>query len=268
MIWMTLKTALRVGALGLGLMALAFGTDLGSYLTTFGRAAREGVRERIPVEVELDRAAVLVDAIRPDLERGRRDLARSEVALEDLDVGIARLERRLEQREAALASIAATVPRGPLVLAGGAERADGRMGDGRLAADWARELESARRERAALESKRALRERQIAAVEAARERLAAVGARRVELQDELALLHTQRMQVEALEATVPSIGLDESSLTRASELIVEIDRSLRVREKACEQELVLPRERSGERDPLLVAAEIEAYLADNRIATR
>lgn len=254
MFWKVSKLLLAAGIAGLALLALAFGSDAISYLCTFWQAGREKVRDQVSVDLELQRAKLLIEDVGPELARCRRELARSEVALEDLDVEIGRLETRLAQRDAALERVA--------VRKVGFAGSDAQVADSRLAAEWARELEAARRDRALLEAKRSLRAKQVVAVDTARERLAAVGGRRAELEDAIRGLHVQKMQVETLEATVPSIGIDESSLARASDLIVQIERRLRVRERACEQELALPSAPSSpERDPLLVAAEIEAYLA-------
>jgi chromosome segregation ATPase len=188
-------------ALGLAGTAAAgyfvFGEHTTSYLGTMASSVRESVRGKIPVDFELKRAERLVDEIEPQIESCRRDVARAEVELADLDQqieemthAVGRDERKLKAGREVLSSSATTQP--VYELAG--KRYDRQ----RVELDLVRTLEVHKNNVTILRSKRALRDRQTQAVDAARSRLDAVRSQKSRLEDQIASLKIQKQQLDAM----------------------------------------------------------------------
>jgi flagellin-like hook-associated protein FlgL len=120
----------------------------------------------------------------------------------------------------------------------------------RINADLARTKDSYVNNVAILKVKRALIERQTRAVEAASQRLDAVRTERGALEDQVATLKTQKMQVEALAAQSKRFNLDDSALSQAKEVIAHVKERLDVAQRMLENDMVF----QGE-DPAEVAVE-------------
>lgn len=227
-------------ALGLAGSAAAaffvFGEHTGSYLGTVASSMRESVRGKIPVEFELKRAERLVGEIDPQIENCRRDVARAEVELadleqqiEDLSVAVSRDERKLKAGREVLAT--ASVQQPVYELAG--KRYDRQ----RVELDLARTLETHKSNVTILRGKRALRERQTQAVDAARTRLDAVRSQKTRLEDQIATLKLQKRQQDAMAATSSRFDLDDSALSKAKEVLSRVKKELDIAQRVIEDDL-------------------------------
>lgn len=247
MIRTTIKWMLLGGAVLGGAGFLFLGTDFPSYLGTMASSVRESVVGQIPVDIELKRAESLIRQIDPQIETCKRDLARAEIELEGLQQSVGRLEQVVGAEEKRLKV-------GARLLSGQAD--DGSV---QLAADFgARRRVSAELERtkdsyvnntAILKTKRTLIERQTRAVEAAKQRLNAVRAERVALEDQVQSLKTQQMQIEALAAQSQRFDLDSTALSQAKEVIAGVRKRLDIAQRMLENDLVF------QGDPIEVAVE-------------
>ncbi len=227
-------------ALGLAGSAAAaffvFGEHTGSYLGTVASSVRESVRGKIPVDFELKRAERLVSEIEPQIENCRRDVARAEVELADLeqqieDLGgaVGRDERKLKAGREVLSSSTTVQP--VYELAG--KRYDRQ----RVELDLARTLEVHRNNVTILRSKKALRDRQTQAVDAARSRLDAVRSQKSRLEDQIASLKIQKQQLDAMAATSSRFDLDDSALSRAKEVLGRVKKELDIAQRVIEDDL-------------------------------
>lgn len=229
--WLFLS-ALVVGGAGFVL----FGTDLGSYLGTVASSVKESVEGRIPVEFELKRAEKLIDEIAPQIEQCKRDTARAEVELEELQESVLHLEKVVAGEEKKLAS-------GARLLS-----SDGGDVEYRLTSDFyarrrveielERTLDSYKNNRAILKTKRALIERQMEAVAAAKQRLAAVRAEKESLEDQVRALKTQQKWIEAMAASSTRFDLDDSALSQAKEALAKVRKRLDVAQRMLENDMV------------------------------
>jgi chromosome segregation ATPase len=236
MIGKTLKWMLLGGAVLGGAGFLFLGTDFPSYVGTVASSVRETVAGQIPVEIELKRAQSLIRQIDPQIETCKRDLARAEVELEELQQSVGRLEKVVGAEEKKLKV-------GARLLGG-----DGNEAHVQLAADYgARRRVSADLERtkdsyvnnvAILRTKRTLIERQGRAVEAAKQRLVAVRAEREALDDQVRSLQTQQMQIEALSAQSQRFDLDSTALSQAKEVISGVRKRLDIAQRMLENDMV------------------------------
>jgi peptidoglycan hydrolase CwlO-like protein len=227
--WMVLGSVVLGGA---GFLFL--GSAFPSYLGTMASSVRESVVGQIPVDLELKRAENLIKQIDPQITTCMRDVARAQVELEDLQNSIANLEKVTGAEEKKLKV-------GARLLGGGD---DGEVqlaadfgGRRRVNADLGRTKDSYVNNVSMLKTKRTLVERQSRAVEAANQRLLAVRAERVALEDQVASLKTQKMQVEALSAQSKTFDFDSSALSQAKEVIANVKKRLDVAQRMLENDI-------------------------------
>lgn len=227
-------------ALGLAGTAAAaffvFGEHTSSYLGTVASSVRESVRGKIPVDFELKRAERLVGEIDPQIESCRRDVARAEVELADLDQEIDQLGQAVDRDERKLKA-------GREVLTSGVsaqpvyELAGKHYNRQRVELDLVRTLEVYRNNATILRSKKALRDRQTQAVEAARSRLDAVRAQKSRLEDQIASLKIQKRQLDATSAASRRFDLDDSALSKAKEVLSRVKKELDIAQRVIEDDL-------------------------------
>lgn len=246
MIRKTLKLMLLGGAVLGGAGFLFLGTDFPSYVGTAFSSVRENVVGQIPVDIELKRAAGLIRQIDPQIETCKLDLARAEVDLENLQNSVGRLEKVVDSEEKKLKV-------GSRLLSGDGQSQVQLAADfgerRRVSADLARTKDSYVNNVAILKTKRALIERQTRAVEAARQRLDAVRAERVALDDQVQALKTQQLHIEAMAASSTRFDLDSSALSQAKEVISGVRKRLDVAQRMLENEIAF------QADPVAVAAD-------------
>ncbi|MFN3245015.1 MAG: hypothetical protein ACE37K_26165 [Planctomycetota bacterium] len=243
MIRKTFKTLL-IGSVVLGGAGFLFlGTDFPSYVSTVATSVRENVAGQIPVEIELRRAEDLIRQIDPQIDTCKRDLARAEVELEDLQNSVVHLEKVVTAEEKKLKIGAALLREETdtgvrLAADYGARR--------RVSADLSRTKDSYVNNMAILKTKRALIERQTRAVGAAKDRLAAVRYERTALQDQVRALKTQKMQVEAMAASSSRFDLDSTALSQAKEVITKVRKRLDVAQRMLENDMAFQGDPVGE----------------------
>ena len=246
MIGKTLKWTLLGGAALGGAGFLFLGTDFPSYVGTFASSMRESVAGSIPVDIELKRAEGLIRQIDPQIDTCKRDLARAEVELEELQTSVVHLEKVVDGEERKLRT-------GAKLLSG-----DGGAGQVQLASDLGsrrrvsvdlqRTKDSYVNNVAILKTKRTLIERQSRAVDAAKQRLLAVRTEREALEDQCRALKTQQMQVAALSAHSQRFDLDSTALSQAKEVIATVKKRLDVAQRMLENDMVF----QGEPDELTI----------------
>jgi predicted nucleic acid-binding Zn-ribbon protein len=233
MIRKTIRTLLLGGAALAAIGYLLFGRAFPSYLGTAVDSARAAVADHVPVDLEIRRAEGLIRQIDPQIETCKRDLARAEVDLEELTESVGRLEKSVATDERRLRAGAERLKGDTKVVAlasaGEALR--------RTQAGLERAKDSYVNDAAMLKTRRALVERQTNAVAAARERLEAVRLERAALDDQLHMLRTQRLHLEALAAASTRCEIDDSALGRAKEALTGIKKRLDVAQRVLENDL-------------------------------
>ena len=235
MICKTFKWVILSGAVLGGAGFLVLGTAFPSYVSTMAQSVREGVAGQIPVEIEIKRAEGLIQQIDPQIDTCKRDLARAEVELDDLQKSVQHLEKTVDSEEKKLkvgARLLSGDGQGEVQLAAdfGARR--------RVQYDLQRTKDSYVNNMAILKAKRALIERQTRAVEAAQQRLVAVRTEREALADQVRALKTQQQQVEALAANSQRFDLDSTALSQAKEVIATVRKRLDVAQRMLENDMV------------------------------
>ncbi len=232
MIRKTFKVALLTGAVLGGAGFLFFGTAFPSYVSSMATSVRESVAGQIPIELEIKRAEGLIKQIDPQIDNCKRDLARSEVELEDLQESIQELEERVavEQRK---------LKRGYKLLQDGGdiELAANYGARRRVTLDLQRTKDSYVNNTAILKAKRMLVTRETRNVEAAKEKLIAVRTQRESLIDQIRSLKTQQREIETLAANSDRFDLDSSALSQAKEVIETVRKRLDVAQRVLENDM-------------------------------
>jgi chromosome segregation ATPase len=247
-----------IGAVGIGAGGyVLFGEHVGSYLSTMAGSVKDSVRGQIPVEFELKRAEKLIRAIGPEIEQCKRDVARSEVQLENLMDDVENLTFAVGKAEDKLKSGAAV-----LVAGGEGEyRLAGRVHSReRVEIDLERTFESYKHNKQMLASKKGLIERQNNAVAAARQKLDAVRAEEARLRDLIGALKTQKQQLDAMAVSADQFHLDDSALSQAREVLTEVKERLDVAQKMLDDDMFFEGGPQARREPNRdIVAEIQQY---------
>jgi chromosome segregation ATPase len=235
MIRKTFKCVLLGGVVLAGAGFLFLGTDFPGYVRTVASSVREGVAGQIPIDIELKRAEGLIRQIDPQIDTCKRDLARSEVELEELQHSIGRLEKVVDAEEKKLkvgAKLLSGDGHGEVQLAAdfGGRR--------RVSSDLERTKDSYVNNVAILKTKRTLVDRQSRAVDAAKQRLLAVRTERQGLAEQVQALKTQQLQIEALSAQSTRFDLDSTALSQAKEVIAGVQKRLDVAQRMLENDIV------------------------------
>jgi len=206
----------------------------------------EGIEGAIPVEFEIKRAENLILQIDPQIESCKRDVARAEVELEELQGSVAQLQKCVGQEEKRLqtgARLLGGETNASFVLTGDA------MTRRRVERDLQRTVDSFKNNQKILETKRSLISRQTEAVEAAKQRLAAVRQEKEILADQVRSLRTQQHWIETMGASQQRFDLDASALSQAKEALTKVQKRLDIAQKMLENDMVV----HDETDPLSVA---------------
>lgn len=236
---------LFVGGAALAVLGyVLFGGAFPSYFGTAVDTARAAVADHVPVDLEIRRAEGLIRQVDPQIEACKRDLARAEVELEDLQQSVQRLEQCVAAEEQKL-KLGAERLRGGAVLAVAADGAELR----RVQAALERRKDGYVNDAAMLKTRRTLIERQQQAVAAARQRLDAVRIERGALDDQLQALRTQKLQLDALGATSRRFELDDSALGRAKEALAGVKKRLDVAQRVLENDLAFAGEPAADPSP-------------------
>lgn len=229
--WLIL-TGAAVGGAGL----LLFGTDFGSYLGTMASSVRESVQQQIPVELEIKRAEKLIQAIDPQIDTCKLDVARAEVELDRLHEAVAILQKKVDGEQKKLKG-------GAELLSDDAncsfQLSSDRLSRRRVELDLQRTLDSYKTNQSILKTKQTLIQRQTEAVAVANQRLDAVRAEKENLEDQVRKLKTQQQWVETMAASSKhSFQLDATALSQAKAALEKVQERLDVTQKMLEKDMV------------------------------
>ena len=235
MILKAVKYVVLSGAAFAGIGFLLFGTSFGSYFGTVASSVHESVESAIPVEFEIKRAENLILQIDPQIEQCKRDVARAEVELEELQASVQGLQKTVGTEEKRLqtgARLLGGETNASFVLTGDA------MTKRRVERDLQRTMDSYKNNQKILEAKRSLIARQSEAVEVAKQRLAAVRQEKEVLVDQVRSLRTQEHWIETMGASQKRFDLDDSALSQAKEALAKVQKRLDVAQKMLENDMV------------------------------
>ena len=224
-----------IGAITLGAAGFfVFGDHFGSYFSTISDSVRDSIRGSIPVYVEIKRAENLIRAIDPEIDDCRREVACAEVELDHLVREVARLKKTVAKQERKLkngSSLLTDAEVSSFELNGSS------YSRRRVEIDLGRTFKVYKNNKAMLKSKTALIERQTMAVSASGAKLDSVRSRKAELETTVAELKVQKQHLDALAASSRRFDLDDSALSKATEVLAKVKKRLDVAQKMIEDDI-------------------------------
>lgn len=221
-----IKKLLILGGSGLTLLAVTFGQDAFSYVSTAWSRAHGSVRGQIPVEFELERARRMVDQLEPEVRRNMHTIAKEEVAIERLQKQIAKMEEGQSQEKEKLMKLSQDLEGGEthLVYAGQRYTAE------QVREDLANRFDRYKTNDETLANLRRVLNSRTQSLEAARKKLDEMFAVKQQLLAAIANLEARQTMVE-LAQTSSEVALDDSRLSRTKQLIDDIETRIKVSER-------------------------------------
>jgi len=224
------KKGLVATGLGVGLLALLFGTAAPSYVKTAFHRVRDRAHHSVPVQFDIDRARQQVAELEPAIHQNIEEIAKAEVDLEQLDQEILVTRANLDKKGRELVALREHLNSGELRLAGGINYTPDEI---KLA--LASGLDHYKAVKAILSDKENIRNMRQKALVAAREQNARMRDAQKKLMTEIEAIETRLKQIEATSAA-NDFNFDDSALARAKQTVSELRKRVEVKARVAEQE--------------------------------
>jgi chromosome segregation ATPase len=233
MLWRVIKFGSVAAGGGLLLGGLIFGGDLTSYVGSSARQVRRAVKDQVSVEFELQRARDLVEGIVPDLRSNIRLIAQEEVEVAQLQNEIAVARDELADRAAQVSQIRDALETRQVSY----RIASQNYTREEMAERLANRFGQLKQTESILASKEKLLAAREKSLEAARRMLEKTRTQKVALEQKIEGLVAQHRLVKAQAATSQfAINVDSSQLSRADQLVREIQQRLDVAQRVLAHE--------------------------------
>lgn len=210
---------------------LLFGTDAFSYVSTTASRVHESVKDKVPVEFELERARKMIQDLTPEIRRNMHLIAKEEVEVEKLEARVAAMEEKLSASKADIMRLKGDLDSGKTYYT----YAGHEYSRGDVQTDLASRFERFKTQdatRVKLES--ILRARQ-QGLDAARAKLDGMLSARRQLEVDVENLEARQKMVEVAQ-TSSKFSFDDSHLSRTQRLIEEISTRIDVAERMVDAE--------------------------------
>jgi chromosome segregation ATPase len=221
-----LKKSLLSGA---GLMMLAgflFGTDTVSYFTTSAGWVRDSVKESVPLEFEIERARTLVKDLSSDVDKNMSTIATEEVQVEKVKKQIKQLQEALSNERLGILRLQGelSTDKDNFEFAGKTFTKD------QVKTDLSNRFERFKTNEATLASLNDMRTAREKGLEAAQQKLQGMLAARRQAEVDIQNCQARLQMLEAAQTT-SALTVDDSRLSRAKNLIGEVQTRLDVASK-------------------------------------
>jgi chromosome segregation ATPase len=216
----------RVVLLAVGavlLLGLFFGRDGVSYVATSAGWVRDTVKDSVPIAFELERARKMIESLGPEISHHKRDIAREELELQQL-------QAKLDADKSALAGDWSQIERLKDDLARGDSNYVyvGRSYTAQqVETDLTRRFERYETREATVEKVAKILEARRRGLEAAQEKLKAMIADKRQLEVEVENLVARMKMVEVAKAA-SEFNIDDSQLSRTRQLLSDIEARIEV----------------------------------------
>jgi len=232
MVCSMVKKAVLGAALSAGALYMVFGTSAPSYVRTAFHNVRHNVKDKIPVQFDIDRARGEIANLEPAMKDNIEVLARAEVEVEHLDREIVAVQANLATEKKTLLALRESLETGDFRLAGHGHvnyTADAVKGE------LARRLDHYRGVTRILEEKEATIKAKQKTVIAARKQLTEMAATKKALLTKLEGIEAQLKMIEATKAS-NEFDFDGSALARAKQSVSDLEKRLEVLARTAEME--------------------------------
>lgn len=227
-----IRKTLKLGVLAALGGLLLFGTHLGSYVKTSAGWAKSAVKDSIPLEFEIERARQMSRDLAPEIRGNMQTIAREEVAIQQLQERVAKLESTTTRDRADLGKL-----QGDLNSGNSKFHYGGRTYTvSQVKNDLGTRLERCKTNDATLNSLRDMLAAREKGLEAARAKLDAMLVGKRQLEAEVENLEARLKMVQVAQTTSMQ-NLDDSQLGRVKELVSDLRSRLQVAEKLAHAEV-------------------------------
>jgi predicted nucleic acid-binding Zn-ribbon protein len=222
-----------LGLIGSSLGFFVFGKDLGSYFRTFSGRVHKSVKNEIPIEFEVQRAKDTVDRLMPEIHNAMHVIAEQQVEVEHLSTELSVKETGLDRQRQTILAMRTKMDEKPgetvLVIQGKTCRLE------QVEEDLARRFQRFKIAEEALKYERQYLTSREKLLEANRQKFVNLLSEKRDLELQVAQLEARLKTVQAAE-TVSQLTLDGSELSRAKQLITDLNKQLDVKQKLLDQE--------------------------------
>lgn len=205
---------------------LFFGRDACSYMRTAVGSLREGVRDSIPIKVELQRAHDMIAQLTPEIQQNMHLIAAEEVQVDRLRRQVGDLQEQIAQDEQEIRQMQADLDSGQSQY----YYANVRYSREQVNTDLTRRFDRFQTNEATLQNLVKVLHAREQGLAAANEKLVGMQAARRQLQVEVANLEARMKMVEVAQTT-SDFNFDDSQLARTRELIDRIGTRIEVAER-------------------------------------
>ena len=225
MLWKALKLgALTVGG-GALIGGLVLGSDLGSYVRSSCKSMRIAVKDNIPIDFQLRRARDLLDEPGPEMKQNVRLMAEQEVEIASLKGEIEQARQGLGEEKLRVAKLRDCLSTAQTSFTFG----DFAYTREQLKQELARRFNLFKEAESALDGKQQLLVNRQKALAAAMQAMDTARAERAALQSQVEALEGQYRLVEAT-STGTNVQIDNSKLAQAQKVIAEVRKQLDISE--------------------------------------
>jgi chromosome segregation ATPase len=213
------------------LMALLFGSDATSYLTTSVASVRDSVKSSVPVNFELERARQHISEITPEVRKNMELITGEEVEIEKLEEHIQEFETKLSADQKAIIRLNSDLASGSenFVYTGNAYTAK------EVKRDLETRFEEYKTDESTLQNLERLLTARMSNLNTARNKLADMQGVQRKLRVQIDNLAARNRMIEVTKSSSQFV-FDDSQLAKTSQLIDEIDSRLSAEERMANSE--------------------------------
>ena len=207
------------------------GRDVVSYVRTAGQSCRQAIKAEVPIEFELQRARDMVGRLVPDIRKCMHLIAEEEVSVEHLQREIARTEKDLGKQKDEILALRKDLGEG----SGTYKYAGRTYSSVEIRRDLAQRFDRFKTAEETVSSRRQILLAREKSVQAAREKLDGMLSAKRDLEVQIENLDARVKTLQAAQ-TASRVSVDDSQLSRARELISELNKQLDVSERMLDAE--------------------------------
>lgn len=210
---------------------LSFGRDFLSYARTVGSEARHAIKSGVPIEFEIQRARDMVENLVPEIRTCMHVIAEEEVNINHLNREIAQGETGLNRQKEEILALRKDLDLNKSTY----QYASRRYTSSEVRQDLAQRFQRYKTAESTVASKQEIRNQREKSLVAAREKLESMLNEKRTLEVEIEHLEARVKQVQAAQ-TASKFNLDDSQLSRARQLISELNKQLDVQTRLLDSE--------------------------------
>jgi predicted nucleic acid-binding Zn-ribbon protein len=230
MVCSMVKKAVLGAALGAGALFLVFGTSAPSYVKTAFNKVRQGAKDAVDPQFEIDRARNDIAGLKPMFDQNKETLARAEVEAEHLEREVVTIQANLDQARKTIVALKDTLKTGDFRLTGHvtdtANEVKAELAHRLDNYDYTSDLLKQKQE--TLKAKRKI-------IQAAHEQLDNLKTQKSTLLARLANIEARLKMIEATQSK-NEFNFDGSALARAKQTVSELEERLDVMARKAEIE--------------------------------